>query len=222
MATIPGSLSNLVTRLGLAGGKLEKADGKPGEKEAKGLQKGEALGEGALLAGVGYNTQDKPKVPKNAAEKENVARFLKDPEPELKALREKTEPEKPAEAKETPKSEAQPQARERADAKEAKEAQRDAQTERKEEPRADTQDARQREAQDAQTRAPELRRDPQEESSKERHRQNDDDDTEPGGDETPEVFGDVHRCEGLLTDGSRCLRKPDKNQRYCPEHRAFA
>ncbi|MBI4815872.1 MAG: hypothetical protein HY791_06430 [Deltaproteobacteria bacterium] len=226
--TLPGSLTNLAARLGLVGGKQgEKAGGPQAEKGGKGVQKGEALGEGVVLAGVGYNSEDKPKVPKNAAEKGNVARFLKDPEPELRALRgEKAEgAEKKSEAKEQKETKEAKEAPKAAEAErpqerqEAKEAQREAPAERKDEARSEAQETRPKETEAAPKSAEDRRREEQEGRGRDKDHQEQDEEAQKDGDDSPEVFADAHRCRGTLVDGSRCLRKPVLGTRYCLEHK---
>ena len=227
---LPSGLSGLLGKLGMAtqpkGGEGVAKKGLEGQQPG-GLQKGQAIGDGKVLAGLGFNGADKTGSRKNVAEKENVARFLKDPGEEIEKLR-GAKGEK-AEAKEADKAAAEA-ARDRGDAKEAQR-----EGVRKDE-RADDVRAQAREVQERREakETPEAR-----EPEKERQRERDQQDErekhgqawahEDGEDDDPDrpkhgalheddALGDSVRCRGTIEDGSRCLRKPVTGTPYCREH----
>lgn len=226
-----GGLASLIAKLvGLA----PKADaaaakGMLGTQQPEGAKKGEPLAEG-VLAGLGYSAEDKANAQKNVSEKENVARFLRDPEvdkllkkeaKEAKEAAQSEQPDKGAENKTT-------EQRERQDVQ-RQEVRRD---EKAEDARAFAKEQQQQqEAKETQKHEAEHRREQEKDEEKERQQaqawgwdepdRERDEDQERGAYQ-PDIFGDGNRCRASLDDGGRCLRRPVEGTNYCREHAAGA
>lgn len=229
---VPQGLAGLLGKLIHAG---EAGQAKHGEAVSKkGLEghhgkdeKGRVLVDERVLAGLGYNGADKTGTRKNVAEKENLARFLQDPNAEVeKLLNKDAKTDAPAEDKKGAEAGREPAAKETREAQQ-KEARRE---ERADEARAQAREAEQvreqretREAESAREREQERERDRRQgEGHGHGHghdeRQQEDEREPQGGASEEGAIGEMFRCKGTLEDGSRCLRKPMEGAPYCREH----
>lgn len=231
-----GVLGQAANGKGLVG-KSEKGLKSDGKGEGpEGASKGEALTEdGGLLAGVGYNTQDRRTSRKNVAERANLERFLKEMDGEDAGETGKAQAND--QGPEAKKDEAKP----KTEAKEAREAKEQGpEQNRAEAKREGPEDGRvqgQAEAQEA-AEAHEAK-EPQEAEAEHqgggRGQDEEDERDKPGGAwvaeeledksdkdnvalKSPDALADAHRCRGSLEDGSRCLRRVVKGSHYCREH----
>jgi hypothetical protein len=227
-----GKLGANLTKVGEAkvDAKGLAAEGKDA-KGAAGPEKGAALGDGTLLAGLGFNSEDRANALKNPAEKAAIDRFMQDVGPETRELQQALREMKDAEG--TLGREAR-EAREPQDAKGDEKALRD--DVRREEK---TDDARGQAALEAKEKKEAREANDAKEAERERERERDDqkDDDQKGGawaqeeeqqqDEPKkrrgalreeDVLGASVRCHGKLEDGARCLRKPVPGTPYCREH----
>ncbi|MCK6546753.1 hypothetical protein L6R52_12960 [Myxococcota bacterium] len=238
---LPSGLSGLLGKLGANLTKVgeAKVDAKglaAGEgKDAKGAtgpEKGAALGDGTVLAGLGFNSEDRANALKNPAEKAAIDRFMQDTGPEVRELQNALREMKDAEGSAL--REARDGAREARDAKTEEKTQRD---ELRRDEKAD--DVRGQAAQEAKEKKEAREANDAKEAERERERDRDDqkDDDRKGGawaqeDEQQQdepkkrrgaireddVLGAHVRCHGKLDDGARCLRKPVPGTPYCREH----
>jgi hypothetical protein len=237
---LPSGLTALLGKLGIGVGQPGQT-GKPGEtkvaekglqaggpkdpKAEPGVEKGTALGDGALLAGLGHNVQDKKTALRNIAEQANIDRFLQDPHTGAEAK----------DAKESPATQREDRMRDARDPKEAREL-REFREELRREERLD--DAKMQAFQEQKT---EKERE-KEREAKERERQRDDREKDRDEDEKhgsawlqeelereeeeqrrrgvrdEDALGGYTRCRGHLDDGTQCLRKPVQGTPYCREH----
>lgn len=226
-----GSLASLLGKLatpgkgegptGNAAKGLKSEKGEKGEGP-EGPAKGEALGDGALIAGLGFSRRDRRTQLKNKVEQEHISQFLKESQ-------KSDETPKAPEAKEAP--------------GEAEMAEQEPQSEVKEQHEATEQELRREEAHDEARVQGHATEEPQEakeqieaqEADAQQHDQQEDDEDKAGGgwvlEEAEEeekrrgkglreadVLSDQNRCKGTVDDGSRCLRKPVKGLGYCREH----
>lgn len=224
---VSGSLASLLAKLvgkPQVKGETGVAQGAQKQEKAEGPKKGAPIADG-VLAGVGYSEQDKSGVQKNVAEKENVARFLRDPElDQILRAKEFGDPEKAA-AEQKP-AEKQAEAKDKQDVQ-RQEARRE---EKADDMKAFAKEAQQqqeaREAQKADKEQHPNERKEEEEEGREQQRgqgwddpehQKEDEDGERGQYD-PDAIGDGARCRSQLEDGTRCLRKPLHGTNYCREH----
>lgn len=239
-AGLPPGLGALLGKLGIVRpGESAKTpqvaakglEGQPGEEKTKGA----AIGpDGTALSGLGYNVEDKQTLRKNVAERENIARFLREIKDDGPLLKEDLAPKDAL--KDGPK-----EVKEAKDAKEAKEAkdQKEA-TEVKETKDAKGREEAKEEVKTAARQETHEERERRDQQERERHRdqqqQKKDEDegagsgwvmSEQEAEEAEErrrglrdgdVMGEAHRCHGMIEDGSRCLRKPISGTPYCREH----
>lgn len=197
-------------------------------KEAKGHEKGQALGDGALLAGIGFNPEDKQASTKNLAEKANIDRFMQDPgiphdgKDPASTARGKKEGEAAGVKGEGREPAAEPREM------------RDLAPELRREEKAD--EARMQAAQDTREQKEQHEAHEKNEADRQRDEREKDDDQKRGGAWVQEelereeeekkrgglrlddALGDLSRCRGVLEDGTLCLRRPVQGTPYCREH----
>lgn len=201
-----------------------------GAKEHKGLLKGAVLGDdGTLLAGIGFNAEDRQTALKNVAEKASVDRFLQDPkegkdaahllrdaesagpesqrafpdqiEREGRELRELREEIRVEERIDDARFQSMKEGRA---AEETKESRENGEREREKDQDRDERDDDEREKHAAGWVLEE--REPEEGRKKRRAIRLED------------TLGGHTRCFGTLEDGTRCLRRPTAGTPYCREH----
>lgn len=197
-------------------------------KDAKGPEKGSLLGDGTVLAGLGFNGEDKKGAAKNVVEKANIDRFMQDPSNDVKEFQNALRQMKDAE----PMEKAHAHEGHHVDKKEAKELKEEVRREEK------LDDVRGQAAQETKEKKEARESAEAKEAEKERERDEEKDDREKHGgawaqeeqeqDEQPkkrrgalyesDLLGERTRCHGKLEDGTRCLRKPLEGSAYCREH----
>lgn len=222
---IPNGLTQLLGRLGLGGKPETKATenaltARAPDKSA-GLLKGTALANGAVLAGLGHNPDDKHTGTRNRAERENINRFMQEA-PLTKKGEAETAQETAAKGESL-----------HHDAHEMRETKELREEMRRDERIDDAKGVRvQEEKTEKETRSS------VDAKEREREREEERDEDRPGGawleeeldrdeDESPrrrgqlrqeDALGSAMRCHGQLSEGSRCLRKPVPGTPYCREH----
>jgi hypothetical protein len=227
---LQGGLAGLIGKLV---GKPEAAEASKGDAQAAvgGLvqqvaqnlagaaqaQRGIPLGDGKVLAGLGYSGKDKQTSEKNVAERENIQRFVREPDLGKLSAHAKGEERGADKANEKPGAERDAA---RADEARAAEPRNEA---RAEEPRAQHQEAAPRE--EARTReAPQPLREEQRapDEGGQGHGQGRGEDgseeQEHEGHHTRDVLGDVAHCRHVGAEGARCLLRPLDGSNYCREH----
>lgn len=235
---IPSGLQGLLVKVGLAGQKAAEAgvDAKAltaEPKEAKGLEKGTALGDGTLLAGLGFSAEDRRSAIKNAAERANIDRFMQDPTAEVKelqqALRDAKEGEgqvERREAREGVREEKDPSAQRELKEEVRRDEKREEVREQAKEPR----DQRDRESAEAKERERERNRDDEREDERDKHGQGwvqeeleeREEKKRRGALREDDALGAHTRCRGHQEDGSSCLRRPVPGTPYCRGHQVPA
>jgi hypothetical protein len=228
---LPNGIQALLQRLGINVGHDQPAQ-KTAESALKGeakdhhTEKGSVMGDEAmLLAGVGFNVEDRQSVVKNVAEKANVERFMQElgsdkqtvavqttkqegdqqgstskerMEKEALELKDNREDVRSEERVDTSRSEALFEARDQREQREVAGAKKEKEQERED----DREDDRNKHGNAW------IPEELQREEEKKRRR----------GVYLDDALGVNMRCHGRLDDGSRCLRKPVPGTPYCREH----
>jgi hypothetical protein len=181
-------------------------------------QRGIPLGDGKVLAGLGYSGKDKQTSDKNVTERENIQRFVREPDLGKLGAHAKAEDrgadkaanEKPGAERDAARAEEGRAAEPRNEA-------------RAEEPRAQHQEPAPREEARARETPQALReeqRSPEDGGHGQGHGRGDDGDEaqEQDGQHARDVLGDVAHCKHVGGDGARCLLRPLDGSNYCRDH----
>lgn len=231
---LPNGLQALLGKLGIT---LQKAgEAKVAEhalkggdaKEAKAPEKGKELGDGTLLTGIGFNSEDRRTAMKNVAEKQNIDRFMQDPGADAGELKQALKQAKDGDAPDKGEAGARRMDEKGAEVRERREDVR--REEKADDVRVQAQEVKEQREKRETAEAKEHER----ERERERERQDDDEkhgaawvqeelereeeEKQRRGMRDGDAIGEATRCRGELEDGTRCLRRPMSGTPYCREH----